>query len=68
MRNTAQGLELRVLENEGREVQATVKLGLPVKRAIETDLLGRRIGEVSYDQGQLAFRIEPWKFRTFGLT
>jgi hypothetical protein len=67
-RKTDQGLELRVLENEGQVTEATVEVGLPVKKAVETDLLGRRTGEVTHQKGQLKFRMEPWKFRTFQLT
>ncbi len=66
-RKTDQGLELRVLENEGQAAEATVAMGLPVKKAVETDLLGRRTGEVTHQKGWLAFRMEPWKFRTFQL-
>jgi alpha-mannosidase len=67
-RKTEQGLELRVLENEGQPAEATVQVDLPVKKAVETDLLGRPTGEVTHHKGQLSFRIAPWKFRTFELT
>jgi hypothetical protein len=67
-RKTEAGLELRVLENEGQPAEASVEVSLPVKKAVETDLLGRRTGKVTHDKGQLTFRIEPWKFRTFELT
>jgi alpha-mannosidase len=67
-RKMAQGLELRVLENEGQAAEATVAVDLPVKGAVETDLLGRRTGEVARQKGRLTFGIEPWKFRTFQLT
>ncbi len=66
-RKTDAGLELRVLENEGQATEATVEVGLPVKSAIETDLLGRRTGEVTHHKGRLTFRVQPWKFRTFQL-
>ncbi len=67
-RKTAQGVELRVLENEGQSAEATVAVDLPVKGAIETDLLGRRAGAVAHHKGRLTFGMEPWKFRTFQLT
>jgi hypothetical protein len=67
-RKTEAGLELRVLENEGQPAEATVQVDLPVKKAVETDLLGRPAGEVTHHKGQLTFRIAPWKFRTFELT
>jgi hypothetical protein len=58
-RKTKQGLELHVLENEGQAAEATVQVSLPVKKAVETDLLGRQIGEVTHQKGRLAFRMEP---------
>ena len=67
-RKSAQGLELRVLENEGQAAEATVQVDVPFKKAVETDLLGRRTGDVTHHKRQLTFRIEPWKFRTFALT
>ncbi len=62
------GFELRVVETEGQGAQATVQLALPVTGAIETDLLGRKTGEVSSGKGRLAFSMGPWKIRTFEVT
>ena len=59
------GYELRVVENQGKEAEATVELTLPLKGAVETDLVGRKIGEAALRNGRLAFRIQPWKIRTF---
>jgi hypothetical protein len=68
VRKTETGTELRILENEGQTADASVELRLPVKEAVETDLLGRNLRVVSNHNGRLAFRNEPWKFRTFKLT
>ena len=59
------GFELRLVEVEGRESAATVELGLPVSSAVETNLLGQKVADVSLQGGKLGFRIQPWKIRTF---
>jgi alpha-mannosidase len=61
------GYELRVVEIEGRLAEATVSVRLPVGKATETDLVGNRLGDASFRNGQLAFSLEPWKIRTFHL-
>ena len=33
--------------------------------AVETNLVGRKVGEVSRSGGELAFETKPWKVRTF---
>ena len=68
VRKTEQGTEVRVLENEGRRAEGTVEIGLPRGGACETDLLGRKIGEVAFRENRLAFPIEPWKIRTFSVS
>jgi alpha-mannosidase len=62
------GYELRVVENQGKDAEATVELSLPIQGAIETDLLGREIADVAHAAGRLTFPIRPWKIRTFELT
>ena len=62
------GYELRVVEVEGRAAAATVHLDVPVASAVETNLVGRKMGEVSRSGGRLAFETEPWKVRTFKLS
>ena len=62
------GCELRVVENQGTAAEATVELALPVKGAVETDLLGRKLGEAALRDGRLRFRTQPWKIRTFEVT
>ncbi len=66
-RKTDHGWELRVLENEGKAVDAAAEVALPVSSAVETDLLGRKLRDVARQQNRLAFPIEPWKVRTFQL-
>ena len=61
------GYELRVIETEGRRAEATISIQLPVRKAMETDLVGNRLGDASFRNGQLAVSIEPWKIRTFHL-
>jgi alpha-mannosidase len=59
------GYELRAIEVEGREAEATVELGIPMTGAAETDLLGNRIAEGRCVGGRLEFKIGPWKIKTF---
>jgi alpha-mannosidase len=59
------GYELRVVEVEGQEAAATVQLEVPVAGAVETNLIGKKVGEVSQHSNKLGFKIQPWKIRTF---
>jgi hypothetical protein len=59
------GFELRVVEVEGQEAAATVQLEVPVAGAVETNLIGKKVGEVSRSGSKLNFKIQPWKIRTF---
>lgn len=61
------GYELRVLETEGARGEATVAVRLPVGKSMETDLVGCRLGDAAFRNGQLAVSLEPWKIRTFHL-
>ena len=61
------GYELRVVETEGRRTEATVSIRLPAAKAVETDLIGNRLGEARLQNGQLTVSFEPWKIRTFHL-
>jgi len=61
------GYELRVAEAEGRRTEATVSIRLPAAKAMETDLIGNKLGEARLRNGQLAVSLEPWKIRTFHL-
>lgn len=61
-------VELRVVESNGQPAQSRIDLALPMTSAIETNLLGQKIGEISIGQSRLEFPIEPWKIRTFELS
>jgi alpha-mannosidase len=61
------GYELRVVETEGGRAEATVAVRLPLGKAMETDLIGNRLGDAVFRNGQLAVSLEPWKIRTFHL-
>jgi alpha-mannosidase len=62
------GLEIRVVEVEGRKSAASVELGFPVTGACETNLLGAKVADVERKNHQLRFDIQPWKIRTFEIT
>jgi alpha-mannosidase len=62
------GFELRVVETQGQEAASTVELALPVAGAVETNLLGDKVAEVSRSGNKLSFKTQPWKIRTFELT
>jgi alpha-mannosidase len=59
------GYEVRVVEVEGQEAATSVELPSPVTAAIETNLLGNKVAEVSRTGSRLDFKIQPWKIRTF---
>jgi alpha-mannosidase len=67
-KKTSPGLELRVVETEGKAVEASVEVGLPVVGAVETNVRGRKIGEVSHRDNKLSFAVDPWKIRTFEMS
>jgi alpha-mannosidase len=67
-KKTPQGFELRVVETEGQAAEANIEIALPVAGAVETNILGRKIGEVSRHENKLSFPIDPWKIRTFEVT
>lgn len=67
-KKTGAGFELRVLEMEGSEAPATVGLGIPIKGAVETNLLGSKIADVERSGNQIRFKSQPWRVRTFELT
>jgi len=59
------GIELRVVEVEGRQAEATVSVNLPAGKAVETNLLGAKLADAAFKDGQLRFPLAPWKIRTF---
>jgi hypothetical protein len=61
-------LELRVVEVEGRPAEAVITLNLPASKAVETNLLGAKLSDAPFKDGQLRFPLAPWKIRTFEVT
>ncbi|MBI3819482.1 MAG: hypothetical protein HY286_12370 [Planctomycetes bacterium] len=60
--------ELRMIENQGKQTDAVVELGLPFKYAVETDFLGNIIKVLEIKEGRLAIGVEPWKIRNILLS
>jgi alpha-mannosidase len=59
------GYELRVVEVEGREAAAHIELALPLAGALETNLLGSKVGEVARTGNELSFNVHPWRVQTY---
>lgn len=59
--------ELRVVETEGRAVQARVTLSKPIWSATTTDLLGRKLADLHVTNDGTALTVAPWKFVTVRL-
>ncbi len=59
-----QGFELRFVEIEGKKGEAAVELAVPTTGAAETNLLGKKVGEVSASAGKVNFQLHPWRLRT----
>ncbi len=59
------GYELRVVEIGGKETIAEIDLGIDIKSAVETNLMGRTLGSVQLTQSQLKFKAQPWRIHTF---
>ena len=60
--------ELRLIELEGREVNAAVELDLPIRTVSETNLIGEKVGDVRQRAGHLNLRARPWKILNLRLT
>jgi alpha-mannosidase len=60
-----QGFELRTVDIGGKEVQASIQLAMPVASASETNLLGKKIADVSSSSNKLTFGLHPWRVNTF---
>jgi len=59
--------ELRVYETLGRQTDAVIRLGLPIARARETNLLGEPtnlLGKIDVSGTTIRFRLPPWKIAT----
>ena len=64
-KKAGKGMEIRVVEVDGKQSPTTVELGFPVADACETNLLGAKVAEVKHDGNKLRFTVDPWKIRTF---
>ncbi len=64
-RKEGEGLEIRVVEVEGKESDVSLEFAFAVSRASQTNLLGHKAGEVARDGSRLKFVIMPWKIHTF---
>ena len=62
------GFELRFVEVEGGEAAAHTELAIPLTGAVETDLLGRKVADVSRHGNRLDFKAQPWKIKNFEVT
>jgi alpha-mannosidase len=59
------GYEVRVVEVAGQKGEATIELAVPARGATETDLQGKKVGDVKSAAGKLSFDLAPWRVRTF---
>ena len=66
-KTTGAGYELRVVEVEGRDAKAQVKIDLPITKVTRTDLMGKKLADVSSSKGAFTYATAPWKIVTFGL-
>ncbi len=64
-RKTEGGYEVRVVETEGQRTNATLHLGLSARKAVLTDLAGRKLEDAVLKDGQLTLALGPWKIGTF---
>ena len=61
----SQGFELRTVDIGGKEAQASIQLAMPLASASETNLLGKKIAELSPSSNKLTFALHPWRVNTF---
>jgi alpha-mannosidase len=59
------GFEIRVVEVEGKQGSASIKVDAPSARASETNLLGKKIANVDCKAGKINFDYKPWRVQTF---
>jgi len=63
--------EVRVYETLGRETDVVIRLGSPIRRVQETNLLGEPAGgirPIDVTGNEIRFRISPWKIVTLRVT
>ncbi len=66
-RKEGRHMEIRMVEVEGKNSGVSVEFNFPVNSAVETNLLGQKVGDVAREEKRLKFEIQPWKIRTFEL-
>lgn len=60
-------LMMRLFEMEGGECAAAIKLGLPVKKASEVNLLGEKLRELKFANNTVREKLKPHKILTIKL-
>lgn len=61
------GLVLRLHESEGKETEARVETGFPIKEVARTDLLGRKQEGLIRSKSDLQVRLKPFEIATLRL-
>jgi alpha-mannosidase len=61
------GIIVRLYEAHGARGRHSLQTDLPVRRAVETDLMEREEKEFSVSNGRLRFTLTPFQIRTFKL-
>ncbi len=59
------GFEIRVVEVEGKQGPASIKIDAPSAHGSETNLLGKKIANVDCKAGKMNFEYKPWRVQTF---
>jgi len=62
-----EGTILRFYECHGQRGEVGVKIDLPFKKIVETDLMEDRIADVDSKNGEFEFEIRPFEIKTFRL-
>jgi len=60
-------IELRLYESQGRPTDAVVRVGRPLHKVVETDLLGRpthTLEKLEFHDGAIHLRLKPWRIVT----
>ncbi len=67
-RKEGPGYELRLVEVDGMGGSASVELLQPIASAAETDLLGRKLRDITSSGNKLTGEVQPWKVGTFDVS
>ena len=66
-RKSSGSLEIRALEVDGASGSGSVHFDIPIRHALQTDVLGTSAKSASLTKRTLHFTLGPWKFETFSL-